>query len=342
MDTIHLLQQHRDFFKTQKTLDIQYRINLLKKIKKWIIDNDQVISKALSDDLGKQPVESYMSEIGMVLSEINFQIKHIKRWSKNKKVWTPLAQFYATSYESYQPYGVVLVMSPWNYPFLLSIEPTIGAIAAGNCVVIKPSENAPHTSALVKMMIDETCCQQHVSVVEGGIEVNTELLNQRFDYIFFTGSEVVGKIVMEKASHYLTPLTLELGGKSPCIVDDDKSLRLAVKRIAFGKFLNAGQTCVAPDYLLIKDNLKEQFITYMKEIITEFFGDSPLTNQQLVRIINQRHFERLSHLLENQDIVIGGKCDLDNLKIEPTVVDHIDSDNILMKEEIFGPILPII
>lgn len=233
-------------------------------------------------------------------------------------------------------------MSPWNYPFMLSIEPAIGAIAAGNTVIIKPSAYAPHVSHIIKQMIHETCHEKYVAVVEGGREENIALLEQRFDYIFFTGSVEVGKQVMAKASRYLTPVTLELGGKSPCIVDDAHSLKLAAKRIAFGKFLNAGQTCVAPDYLLVRENLKKPFIDYIKQYILEFFGDNPLENDQLVKIINQKHFERLTHLLENQDIIIGGKGNLQTLKIEPTLVDHIDSDNPLMKEEIFGPILPII
>lgn len=342
MDITQLVTMQRQYFMTLETKNIQTRIKTIRNIKQWIIQNEDKIIDALKQDLNKDATESYMAEIGLVLSEINYQLRHIKRWTKNKKVWTPLAQFYGVSYETYEPYGVTLVMSPWNYPFMLSIEPAIGAIAAGNTVIIKPSAYAPHVSHVIKQMIEDTCHEKYVAVVEGGRQENIALLEQRFDYIFFTGSVEVGKQVMAKASRYLTPVTLELGGKSPCIVDDQHSLRLAAKRIAFGKFLNAGQTCVAPDYLLIKEELKDEFIGYMKEIVIEFFGNHPLENNQLVKIINQKHFDRLSHLLENQNIVMGGMSSMETLKIEPTLVDHIDSENPLMQEEIFGPILPIL
>lgn len=341
MNIHQIVENQRQFYKTNKTKDINYRKQTLKKIKEWMIHHESLILDALKKDLNKDAVEGYMCEIGLTLSELNYQLKHISRWSKKKYVLTPLAQFWGTSYESYEPYGVTLVMSPWNYPFMLSLEPAIGAIAAGNCVVIKPSAYAPHVSQVIYKMINETCDSRHVCVIEGGRSENTELLEQRFDYIFFTGSVSVGKLVMEKASRNLTPVTLELGGKSPCIVDDDKNLRLAAKRVAFGKFLNAGQTCVCPDYLLIRRDLKESFIQYMKEYIVDFFGENPLNNEQLVKIINRKHFDRLNGLLENQDIIIGGKSDLDTLKIEPTIVDNVKEDNLLMKEEIFGPILPI-
>jgi len=342
MDIKQLVDTQREFFNTQYTKDIQHRLTVLKDLKHWIIHNENLIIDALKQDLNKHQTESYMCEIGLVLSELNYQIKHMKKWAKDKRVRTPLAQFYGTSYKTYEPYGVTLIMSPWNYPFMLSIEPAIGAIAAGNTVIIKPSAYAPHVSHMIYQMIHETCDEKYVAVVEGGRNENTALLEQRFDYIFFTGSVNVGKLVMEKASHHLTPVTLELGGKSPCIVDDERILKLAVKRIAFGKFLNAGQTCVAPDYLLIKEDLKDQFIVYMKETIEEFFGHDPLSHEHLVKIINQKHFDRLSHLLDHQDIVIGGEKDQQNLKISPTLVDHIQDNNPLMQEEIFGPILPII
>lgn len=341
MEINQLVNYQREFFYTQYTKNINNRLKVLNNIKQWIIKHENLIIDALKQDLNKHQNESYMCEIGLVLSELNYQIKHIKKWSKNKRVKTPLAQFYGTSYKTYEPYGVTLVMSPWNYPFMLSIEPAIGAIAAGNTVIIKPSAYAPHVSHIIFQMMNETCPEKYVAVVEGGRIENTALLEQRFDYIFFTGSVSVGKLVMEKASHYLTPVTLELGGKSPCIVDDDKSLKLAAKRIAFGKFLNAGQTCVAPDYLLIKEDLKDLFLLYIKEAIKEFFGDSPVSHAQLVKIINQKHFDRLSQLLEKQDIVIGGERDEQSLKIAPTVIDHVSDNNPLMQEEIFGPILPI-
>ncbi len=342
MDIKKIVDNQREFYLTGVTKNIQYRKNALKNIKNWIKQNETEILSALKLDLNKDAVESYMCEIGLTLSELNHQLKHMSSYTKKKYVYTPISQFYGTSFEYYEPYGVTLIMSPWNYPFMLSIEPAIGAIAAGNCVIIKPSAYAPHISHVIFKMINETCDSRHVYVIEGGREENIQLLEQRFDYIFFTGSVNVGRQVMEKASRYLTPITLELGGKSPCIVDDEKSLKLAAKRIAFGKFLNAGQTCVAPDYLLIRKELRDEFIIYMKAIIKDFFGDCPLENTQLVKIINKKHFERLKHLLENQNIICGGKSDETTLKIEPTLVNDVDDDNVLMKEEIFGPILPIL
>lgn len=341
MNINEIVETQRQFYKTNQTKDIKYRKDTLKKMRDWIKINESQIITALKADLNKDAVEGYMCEIGLTLSELNYQLKHISRWARKKYALTPLAQFWGTSFESYEPYGVTLVMSPWNYPFMLSLEPAIGAIAAGNCVVIKPSAYAPNVSHVIYKMINETCDSKHVCVVEGGRNENTQLLEQRFDYIFFTGSVNVGKLVMEKASRHLTPVTLELGGKSPCIVDDRKNLKLAAKRVAFGKFLNAGQTCVCPDYVLIKHELKNSFIKYIEEYIKEFFGDRPLNNDQLVKIINKKHFDRLNALLENQTIAYGGYSDENTLKIEPTVVDNIQEDNLLMQEEIFGPILPV-
>ncbi|MCD7892149.1 MAG: aldehyde dehydrogenase [Erysipelotrichaceae bacterium] len=342
MDIKDIVDNQRNYFYTNETKDINTRIKILKKIRQWIKDNEAEILGALKADLNKCDVESYMCEVGLTLSELNYQLRHIKHWSKKHYTWTPLAQFCGTSFEYAEPYGVTLIMSPWNYPFMLSMEPAIGAIAAGNCVIIKPSAYAPHVSHVIYKLINETCDPKHVCVVEGGREENTALLEQRFDYIFFTGSVNVGHLVMEKASKYLTPVTLELGGKSPCIVDDGKSLKLAAKRIAWGKFLNAGQTCVAPDYLLIREELKDDFVDYMKKVIHEFFGDNPIEHEQLVKIINQKHFDRLNHLLENQDILYGGNSNPSTLKIAPTLVSINDTNNPLMQEEIFGPILPII
>ncbi len=342
MEIQTLVQMQRDFFHTDDTKNIKNRIRVLQSLRRWIMRHQDLICEALKRDLNKDAAESYMCEIGLVLSEIDYQIRHIEIWSKAKKVRTPLAQFYGESYETYEPYGVTLVMSPWNYPFMLSVEPAVGAIAAGNTVIIKPSAYAPSVSRVIKKMVEDTCNKRYVAVVEGGRKENAELLEQRFDYIFFTGSVNVGKIVMEKASRYLTPVTLELGGKSPCIVDDARSLKLAAKRIAFGKFLNAGQTCVAPDYLLIRENLKDRFLFYLRNVIREFFGENPVQNEQLVKIINEKHFRRLSELLEDQAVVIGGECDPQTLKIAPTVVDHVNGKNPLMQEEIFGPILPVL
>lgn len=337
-----IVENERVYFKSGVTKDIKYRKKTLIKIRDWIKANENEIMDALKADLNKHEVESYMCEIGLTLSELNYQLRHMKSFARKKYTLTPLAQFYGTSFKYYEPYGVVLVMSPWNYPFMLTMEPVVGAIAAGNCVVIKPSAYSPHVSHIIYRLISETCDPGHVSVIEGGRAENTDLLEQRFDYIFFTGSVNVGKLVMKKASQYLTPVTLELGGKSPCIVDDSRSLKLATKRVAFGKFLNAGQTCVAVDYLLIRDELKDDFIRYMTDVIREFFGDDPISNDQLVKIINEKHFNRLNSLLEGQDIITGGASDASRLAIEPTLVDRVDGNNPLMKEEIFGPILPII
>ena len=303
MDIKEIVNNQRNFYNTHKTKDLNYRENTLLKIRKWIQNNESIICEALKKDLNKNETEAYMCEIGMTLSELNDQIKHFRKWSKPHKVKTPLAQFYGTSFELAEPYGVVLVMSPWNYPFMLTMAPAIGAIAAGNCVVIKPSAYAPNVSHIIKKLVDETCDARHICVVEGGRNENTQLLEQRFDYIFFTGSVNVGKLVMEKASKNLTPVTLELGGKSPCLVDKNVDLKVAVKRIAFGKYLNAGQTCVAVDYLLIHESLVDSFIKELRVVVNEFFKNDPLNHEQLVKIINKKHFDRLNGLLENQKII---------------------------------------
>ena len=342
MNIQEIVNNQRNFYNTHQTKDLNYRESTLLKIKKWIQDNESMICDALKKDLNKSETEAYMCEIGMTLSELSDQIKHFRKWAKPHKVKTPLAQFYGTSFELNEPYGVVLVMSPWNYPFMLTMTPAIGAIATGNCVVIKPSAYAPEVSHVIKKLIDETCDPSHVCVVEGGRNENTQLLEQRFDYIFFTGSVNVGKLVMEKASKNLTPVTLELGGKSPCLVDKNVDLKVAVKRIAFGKYLNAGQTCVAVDYLLIHESLVDSFIKELRVVVNEFFNDDPLNHEQLVKIINKKHFERLNGLLENQKIVMGGNSDENRNRIEPTAVLLDSINNPLMEEEIFGPILPII
>lgn len=336
-----IVSQQRNFYNTHQTKDISFRKKALLKMKKWIIENESLILQALYDDLGKGSTESYMCEIGMVLSELNDQLHHIEKWSKRHYVRTPLAQFHSRSFEVAEPYGVVLVMSPWNYPFMLSLDPLIGAVAAGNCVVLKPSKYAIHVSHVIKEMMDELFDSQYICVVEGGREENTQLLEQRFDYIFFTGSVNVGKVVMEKASHHLTPITLELGGKSPCIVDKSADIKTAARRIAFGKYLNAGQTCVAVDYLLVHESVKEQLLDELKKTIHIFFGNQPLESPELVKIINEKHFNRLNHLLENQTILEGGRSQMDLQRIEPTIVEVNSLENSLMKEEIFGPILPV-
>ena len=341
MNIEKIVKEQRKYFNEFNTRDINSRINTLKTIQKWILNNEDKIYEALEKDLNKSTVETYMCEIGMALSDIRYQINHLKKWSKRKMVLTSLAQFPSIGYKYYEPYGVTLVMSTWNYPFLLSIQPTIASIAAGNTVILKPSAYAPNTSSLLNKMFTETCNKDLVTVIEGGRHENEEILNQKYDYIFFTGSSSIGKIVMSKASEHLTPVTLELGGKSPCIIDDIDNFKTSVKRCMFGKLLNSGQTCIATDYLFIRDDLKERFIEEARIIIDEFFGENPLNSSQMVKIVNKKHFDRLKNLIKDEKILLGGESDNKTLKIEPTLIDIKSKNSKLLEEEIFGPILPI-
>ncbi len=336
-----IVLKQRKYFSTGVTKSVSYRINALKKLKAGILANEKMITGALRKDLNKSEFESYMTEIGMVLDEIKFLIKHIPGWAKNKKVRTPIAQFAAQSFVVSEPYGIVLVMSPWNYPFQLSIEPLIGAIAAGNCVIVKPSAYASHTSQVIADIIEKCFPPEYITVIQGGRQENQELLEQKFDYIFFTGGVEVGKLVMEKASRHLTPVSLELGGKSPCIIDKTANLKLAAKRIAFGKYLNSGQTCVAPDYLFVHKDVKDKVVTYLKEYITAFFGEDPLENPDYPKIINEKHYHRIMGLIEGEHILVGG-VGKNNSQITPTIIDNITPQSNIMQEEIFGPILPIL
>lgn len=341
MEIERLIREQRSWYGKGKTRSLSFRIRALKTLKREIIAHEKEIQAALKEDLGKSVLEGYMCETGMVLSELSYMISHLRKFAGERKVRTPLAQFHSSSFVSPEPYGVVLVMSPWNYPFMLSIEPAIGAIAAGNCVVIKPSAYAPATSAVVAKLIRECFPPQFVAVVEGGRAENTKLLEQRFDFIFFTGSVKVGKLVMEKASRNLTPVCLELGGKSPCIVDQTADLKLAAKRIVFGKYLNLGQTCVAPDYLLVQEEVKEPLLAEMEACIRRQFGKYPLDNPDYGRIVNEKHFLRLQGLMREENVRIGGKMKEDTLQIEPTILEDITPDSPIMQEEIFGPILPV-
>lgn len=337
-----LIDKQREYFRKGITLDIDFRINKLKVLRKAIIENESLILKALKEDLNKSDFEGYETEIGIVLDEIRYIIKNLKSWAKPKKVKTPLTQFISTSYIYPEPYGITLIIAPWNYPFQLVMAPLIGSISAGNCSIIKPSEYAPHTSKIISKIISDNFEEEFIAVVEGGIEVNKALLKEKFDYIFFTGSVNVGKIVMEAASRHLTPVTLELGGKSPCIVDEDADIDLAAKRIVWGKFLNAGQTCVAPDYLYLHKNIKDYFIKSAIKYIKEFFGENPLKSEDYPRIINIKHFNRLKNLLKEGDILYGGDFDEEKLYIAPTIIDNITWEDSVMQEEIFGPILPLL
>ena len=337
-----LVSTQRDFFSTHQTFDISYRIKMLKALKQSIMKYEREILASLYQDLGKSETEGYMCEIGLTLSELSYQIKHIRKWARPKTHPTSLANFHAKSFTVSEPLGCVLIMSPWNYPFMLCMEPLVGALAAGNCCIIKPSAYSPATSAIIKKIIQEVFPPEYVAVVEGGRQENQELLEQRFDYIFFTGGVNVGKYVMEKASKHLTPVTLELGGKSPCIITDSCNIKIAAARVAFGKFLNCGQTCVAPDYLLVDAKIKEEFIKELLIQIRKMYGENPLENPSYGKIINQKHFERLLELIEKEKVIHGGNSDMETCKIAPTVMDHISADAPIMQEEIFGPILPIL
>lgn len=336
-----IVEKQREYFTTGETLDVRFRIESLKKLKRAIENNIDEISSAIERDLGKSAFESYMCETGLVLSELSFMIKHTKRFSKDKTVLTPLAQFASRSYVKQSPYGVCLVMSPWNYPFLLTIDPLVDAIAAGNCVVLKPSAYSPNTTRVISKLIKSVFDEKYVAVIEGGREENAHLLEEKFDYIFFTGGKTVGRLVMEKASRYLTPITLELGGKSPCIVDKSANIKLAAKRIVWGKYLNCGQTCVAPDYILCHSSVKDRFVVAVKEEIEKQFGEG-LANENYGKIINEKHFDRILSLMDKDKIVHGGKGDRLKLKIEPTVMDNVNWQDKVMGEEIFGPVMPVL
>ena len=337
-----IVQKQRSYFYTDATLPVEKRLEALKKLRVCIQKYEPLINEALKRDLGKSNFESYMCEVGLVLSELSYMIRHTPSYAKEKTVLTPIAQFASRSYKKPSPYGVVLVMSPWNYPFLLTIDPLVDAIAAGNTVVLKPSAYSPNTSRVIESIIDECFDPHYVAVVNGGRAENTSLLNEHFDYIFFTGSQHVGREVMAKASAHLTPVTLELGGKSPCIVEKSANLKLAARRIVFGKYLNCGQTCVAPDYILCDKAIRDQLIDAIKSEIRRQFGKHPLENPSYGKIINRKHFQRLQGLIDSSKVIIGGQSDAKILRIAPTVMKNVTWDDAIMGEEIFGPILPIL
>ena len=337
-----LVDRQRTWFLTGATLSMEHRIQALTRLKACILEHENAIREALRKDLGKSSFESYMCETGLVLSEISYMLKHIRRLARETTVPTPLAQFCSRSYRKPSPYGVVLIMSPWNYPFLLTVEPLVDAIAAGNTAIVKPSAYSPCTSEILCSLLTQCFDEKEVAVVTGGRAENTCLLLQHFDYIFFTGSQTVGKEVMRQASAWLTPVTLELGGKSPCLVERSANLRLAARRIVFGKFLNCGQTCVAPDYIYCDEQIREPLIKEIKRQIRRQFGKTPLDNKNYGKIINEKHFHRLTALMDPSRIVIGGHSDRQSLRIEPTVMDPVTFEDPVMQEEIFGPILPIL
>ncbi len=340
MDIETIVQRQHDYYSKGETRKLEFRIEALKKLQQALRDREKEIFDALKKDLGKQPFESYMTEIGLVLDEIGFHIKHLPKWIKDKRVPTPVAHFHARSFVSPEPYGSVLIMSPWNYPVLLSLAPLIGAISAGNCAVLKPSAYTPATSQLITDILADLFPQEYISVVQGGRNENQSLLKQKFDYIFFTGSVAVGKVVMEAASKHLIPVTLELGGKSPAIVDTSADLELAAKRIAFGKTLNSGQTCVAPDYVLIEESLQDAFLEHFQIALEEFFPDGDYS--EMAHIATDRQYQRMKTLLEGQKVAIGGKFNDEERKLLPTVLIDVDPESAVMQDEIFGPILPVL
>jgi acyl-CoA reductase-like NAD-dependent aldehyde dehydrogenase len=341
MEVSEIIQAQKAYFQSGKTLDVSARMAALKRLRSAIETREEAILEALREDLGKSRFEGYMSEVGMVLDELTYMRKNLPRLASRKRVRTPLAQFSARSYKLPSPYGCALVISPWNYPFYLSITPMVDALAAGNTVVVKPSAYSPATSAIVEELVQECFPPEYAAVVTGGRAVNQSLLDQPFDYIFFTGSKAVGRLVMEKASAHLTPITLELGGKSPCIVDRSADLKTAAARIAFGKFLNVGQTCVAPDYLIVHEDIQDEFLPLLAAEIRKQYGQHPLENADYGRIINDKHFQRLLGLMESGTIYAGGQHD-GSRRIEPTVLTGVTLDSPIMQEEIFGPLLPVL
>ena len=337
-----LLEKQRIYFRSGATLPVKFRIEQLKKLYSAINKYRYEIGDALKRDLGKSRYEGFMCEVGLALTEISYMLKHIKSLAKEKRVRTPLSQFHSKSFKVPTPYGNVLIISAWNYPFLLTIEPLIDAIAAGNTAILKPSAYSPETSRIVEKIIGECFPPEYVTVVTGGRAENSALLEQKFDFVFFTGSRSVGKEVLRHTAEYLTPAVLELGGKSPCIVDSSANIPLAAKRIVFGKFLNCGQTCVAPDYILCEETVKDEFIKAVCVEIKRQYGEEPLKNSDYGKIINEKHFTRLSRLIDEDKVVFGGQKISDTLQIAPTVMDGVTQNDAVMGEEIFGPIMPII
>jgi aldehyde dehydrogenase (NAD+) len=335
-----LVEKQRDYFQQDNTRSREFRISMLRKLQSAVKSNENLFNEAMKKDMNKNPSEVYMTETGIVLEELRFHIRHLSRWMQDKRVKTPMAQFPSKSFISPEPYGIALIMAPWNYPIQLCLEPLIGAISAGCTAVVKPSAYASATSNAIAQVLRSIYPEEYIAVVEGGREQNTALLEEKYDYIFFTGSPTVGRLVMESAAKNLTPVTLELGGKSPVIVDKTADVGLAAKRIAFGKVLNAGQTCVAPDYLFIHRDVKDEFIILYKLALAKFFpGD---TVQDMNTIINEKHFERITGLLDSGKIVEGGKTERERKFVEPTLLDEVKLDSPIMQEEIFGPILPMI
>ena len=338
----NIVEKQRAWFQTGATLDIEFRQKALDKLGNALRAREAEIAEALRADLGKGACESFICETGLVLSELGYMKRHLRRFAREHTVPTPLTNFHSRSYKKPSPYGAVLIMSPWNYPLLLTLDPLVDAIAAGNTAVVKPSAYSPRTSAVIAELLRECFDEEYVAVVTGGRAENTCLLGERFDYIFFTGSKAVGHEVMRAAAEHLTPVTLELGGKSPCIVEKTANLKLAARRIAFGKYLNCGQTCVAPDYIYCDRSIKDAFLAELKREIARQYGEHPLENAAYGRIVNEKHFDRLLGLMDENKLAHGGAHDRAALRIEPTVLDGVTFEDAVMQQEIFGPILPVL
>ncbi|GAU77951.1 aldehyde dehydrogenase [Fusibacter sp. 3D3] len=337
-----LFRQQQNFYKSGLTRSVNFRINQLTKLKEGILVYEKEILDALQKDLGKPHFEGYATEVGFVLDSISDMIKHLPEWSKDQHVKTPLHQPMAKSYYKYDPYGTVLIVAPFNYPFQLLIEPLIGAMAAGNTAILKPSEYTPYTEAVILKLISKLFDPNYIAVVTGGREATTELINLPFDYIFFTGSVPVGKVVMRAAAENLVPVTLELGGKSPVIVHKDAHVKVAAKRIAWGKFMNAGQICVAPDYVYVHKSIEKAFIDELTNVLVDFYGIAPIKSPDYCRIVNERHFDRITALIDHSKVIIGGQYDRAERFIAPTVMKGVEWSDAVMKDEIFGPVLPLL
>lgn len=337
-----LLKSQHDFFQSGKTKDVDFRKQLLKKLLQTIQRKENTICDALYKDFKKPTFESVATETAIIIKELKLAIKNISHWSKPKRVPASLLNFPSRDYIYSQPYGTALIIAPWNYPFQLVISPLIGAIAAGNTAVVKPSEHAPHTANILEEIINSVFQKNHVAIIQGGVDVSQELLYHKWDYVFFTGSVPVGRIVARAIAEHLTPSTLELGGKNPTIVDETAKVKLAAKRIVFGKFINAGQTCIAPDYVLVHEKNKTTFITALKTEIRRFYGNNPKSSKDFARIINQKQYKRLLSLIDQEKVVIGGEMDPEDNYISPTVILNPSLNSKIMQDEIFGPLLPVL
>ncbi len=342
MTTELILEGQREFFASGATLPLKFRTEMLKKLHAHILMHENDLLAAMKEDLGKSDYEGYMCELGGVLSEISYLIKNLKKLARAKRVRTPLPQFVSKCYTLPRPFGNVLIMSPWNYPVLLALSPLADALAAGNTAIVKPSAYAPRTSDAIARLISECFPAEYVTAVTGGREENQSLLSSKFDFIFFTGSGNVGKEVLRHAAENLTPAVLELGGKSPCIVERSAKIPLAARRIVFGKYLNCGQTCVAPDYIICERAIKDELIDAISKEIRTQFGDDPLSDPDYGKIVNKKHFDRILSLIDREKTVVGGRACEEKLQIEPTVMSNVTFDDAVMGEEIFGPVLPII